>query len=145
MMDRLNIVSVNYNSLTLYSSYPSFFAGRTHCPLALVICKPQALMTKKVPKKILRIERNFFVNLRNKCFWPPTPRRAAAAADFLRPAARPPTEIDRRAAADTMTSAHSSTLHVAYWTPLLFAFHSVCWCFFYKQSHTLQSAYRPTC
>src|SRR6218665_2571398 len=35
-----------------------------------------------------------------KCFGPPTPRRAATAP--------PPTEIDRRAAADTMTSAHSS-------------------------------------
>src|SRR6218665_330610 len=32
-------------------------------------------MIKKVPKKILRIERNFFVNLRKKCFWPPTPCR----------------------------------------------------------------------
>src|SRR6218665_3154757 len=73
-------------------------------------------MTKKVPKKILRIERNFFVNLRKSCFWPPTPRRAAAAAapppppTFLdRRAPPPPTEIDRRAAADTMTSAHSSS------------------------------------
>ena len=36
------------------------------------------------------------------------PRRAVAAVDFLRPPP-PPTEIDRRAAADTMTSAHSST------------------------------------
>src|SRR6218665_3787262 len=56
-------------------------------------------MTKKVPKKILRIERNFFVNLRKKCFG--RPRRAAPPP--------PPTEIDRRAGADTMTSAHSST------------------------------------
>src|SRR6218665_3647383 len=31
-------------------------------------------MTKKVPKQILRIERNFFVNLRKTFFWPPTPR-----------------------------------------------------------------------
>src|SRR6218665_3468345 len=53
----------------------------------------KAMMTKKVPKEILRIERNLFVNLRKNCFWPP----------------RPPTEIDQRAAAaDTMTSAHSS-------------------------------------
>jgi len=45
-------------------------------------------MTKKVPKKILRIERNFFVNLRKKYFGPSTPRRAAATADFFGPAAR---------------------------------------------------------
>src|SRR6218665_4048911 len=62
-------------------------------------------MTKKVPKKILRIERNFFVNLRKKCFWPPPPRRRRF---FWTGGAPPPTEIDRRAAADTMTSAHSS-------------------------------------
>jgi len=43
-------------------------------------------MTKKVPKKILRIERNFFVNLRKKCFWPPTPRRRRRR--FFGPAAR---------------------------------------------------------
>src|SRR6218665_1802620 len=69
------------------------------------------MMTKKVPKKILRIERNFFVNLRKKCFWPPTPRRAAPRRRrrfFCTGGAPPPTEIDRRAAADTMTSAHSS-------------------------------------
>src|SRR6218665_3333179 len=64
-------------------------------------------MTKKVPKKILRIERNFFVNL-GKMFL------AAHAAPLPPPifwtggAPPPPTEIDRRAAADTMTSAHSS-------------------------------------
>src|SRR6218665_664792 len=63
-------------------------------------------MPKKVPKKILRIERNFFVNLRKKCFWPPTPRRRRQFF-WTGP---PPTEIDRRAAADTMTSAHSSNL-----------------------------------
>src|SRR6218665_1567110 len=99
-------------------------------------------MTKKVPKKILRIERHFFVNLRKKCFWPPTPRRRRRRRFFgtggppppptaidPRPppppnhppppglffwgpggATPPPTEIDRRAAADTMTSAHSSTM-----------------------------------
>src|SRR6218665_1404902 len=66
---------------------PSFFAGRTNCPLALVICKPQSFDDNKVPKKILRIERHFFVNLRKNCFWPPTPRRAAAA-DFFGPARR---------------------------------------------------------
>jgi len=55
-------------------------------------------MTKKVPKKILRIERNFFVNLRKKIFFGRPRRAAAAAAD----------RIDRRADADTMTSAHRS-------------------------------------
>src|SRR6218665_1789295 len=71
-------------------------------------------MTKKVPKKILRIERNFFVNLRKKCFL-----AAHAAAPRRRRrffwtsgAPPPPTEIDRRAAADTMTSAHSSSVKV---------------------------------
>src|SRR6218665_3870755 len=64
-------------------------------------------MTKKVPKKILRIERNFFVNFRKKCFWPPAPRRRRRRF-FWTGGAPPPTEIDRRAAADTMTSAHSS-------------------------------------
>src|SRR6218665_1138543 len=63
-------------------------------------------MTKQLPKKILRIERNFFVSLRKKCFWPPTPRRRRF---FLTGGAPPPpTEIYRRAPADTMTSAHSS-------------------------------------
>src|SRR6218665_520704 len=65
----------------------------------------KASMTKKVPKKILRIERNFFVNLRKNCFSPPTPRRRRR---FFGTGGAPPTEIDRRAAADTMTSAHSS-------------------------------------
>src|SRR6218665_3794928 len=71
-------------------------------------------MTKKVPKKILRIERHFFVNLRKNCFWPPTPRRRGR---FFGPGAAPPppTEIDRRAAADTMTSAHSSTTQKLSW------------------------------
>src|SRR6218665_94428 len=35
---------------------------------ALVICKPQGFDDKEVPKKILRIERNFFVNLRKNVF-----------------------------------------------------------------------------
>src|SRR6218665_2671232 len=68
-------------------------------------------MTKKVPKKILRRERNFFVNLRKIVFG--RPRRAAPRRRrrFFGTggAPPPPTEIDRRAAADTMTSAHSST------------------------------------
>src|SRR6218665_3253351 len=68
-------------------------------------------MTKKFPKKILRIERNFFVNLRKKCFWPPTPRRRRF---FWPGGAPPPTEIDRRAAADTMTSADSSSYRCAF-------------------------------
>src|SRR6218665_3843253 len=67
-------------------------------------------MTKNVPKKILRIERNFFVNLIKKMYLAThaAPRRARL---FFGPggAPPPPTEIDRRAAADTMTSAHSST------------------------------------
>ena len=68
----------------------------------------KALMTKRVPKKILRTEQKFFVNLRKKCFWPPTPRRRRFFWTCGAPP--PPTEIDRRAAAaDTMTSAHSST------------------------------------
>src|SRR6218665_2389409 len=62
-------------------------------------------MTKKVPKKILRIERNFFVNLIKK-IWPPTPRRRRFF--WTGGAPPPPAEIDRRAAAHTMTSAHSS-------------------------------------
>src|SRR6218665_672164 len=66
-------------------------------------------MTNKVPKKILRIERNFFVNLRKSCFWPITPRRRRRFF-WTGGAPPPPTEIDRRAAADTMTSAHSSSL-----------------------------------
>src|SRR6218665_1156200 len=61
----------------------------------------KALMTKKVPKKILRIERNFFVNLRKKCFWPPTP------PIFLTGGVPP--QIDRRATAEKITSAHSSS------------------------------------
>src|SRR6218665_2704050 len=67
-------------------------------------------MTKKVPKKILRIGRKFFVNLRKKCFWPPTPRRRRRQFFWTGGAPPPPTEIDRRAAADTKTSAHSSSL-----------------------------------
>src|SRR6218665_2930077 len=95
-------------------------------------------MTKKVPKKILRIERNFFVNLRKNILGrprgaaprrpprrrffftlpppppppPKTTRPPPPGGCFLGPggAPPPPTEIDRRAAADTMTSAHSSTL-----------------------------------
>src|SRR6218665_1850199 len=67
-------------------------------------------MTKKVPKKILRIERNFFVNLRKKYFGPSTPRRRRRRQFFWTGGATPPTEIYRRAAADTMTSAHSSIL-----------------------------------
>src|SRR6218665_1984036 len=63
-------------------------------------------MTKKVPKKILRIERNLLVNLRRNCFWLPTPRRRR---QFFWTGSAPPSENDRRAAADTMTSAHSST------------------------------------
>src|SRR6218665_2595145 len=65
-------------------------------------------MTKKVPKKILRIERHFFVNLRKKCFWPPAPPPIFCTGG----APLPPTEIDRRAAADTMTSEHSSSMYV---------------------------------
>src|SRR6218665_3723241 len=71
-------------------------------------------MTKKVPKKMLRIERHFFVNLRKKMFL------AAHAAPRRRRffwtggAPPPPTKIYRREAADTMTSAHSSisSIHV---------------------------------
>src|SRR6218665_3460877 len=44
-------------------------------------------MTKKVPRIVLRIERNFFVNLIKNVFG--RPHRAAAAADFFGPAARP--------------------------------------------------------
>src|SRR6218665_487281 len=62
-------------------------------------------MTKKVPKKILRIERNFFVNLIKNVFGRPRRRRQFF---WTGGAPLPPTEIDRRAAADTMTSAHSS-------------------------------------
>src|SRR6218665_910976 len=78
-------------------------------------------MTKKVPKKILRIERNVFVNLRKNCFWPPAPRRPPI---FLTRGAAPPPPPPHprrppppffflgggaaRAAAYTMTSAHSS-------------------------------------
>src|SRR6218665_1931094 len=67
-------------------------------------------MTKKVPKKILRIERHFFVNLRKKLFLaaPAAPRRRRRQFFWPGGAPPPPTEIDRRAAADTMTSAHSS-------------------------------------
>ena len=61
-------------------------------------------MTKTVPKKILRIERNFFVNLRKNVL----AAHAAPPPIFLERGAPPPTKIDRRAAADTMTSAHSS-------------------------------------
>src|SRR6218665_2106134 len=64
-------------------------------------------MTKKVPKKMLRIERNFLVNLRKKCFSRPRPPRRFFGTGGAPP---PLTEIDRRAAADTMTSAHSSTM-----------------------------------
>src|SRR6218665_1361402 len=69
-------------------------------------------MTKKVPKKILRIERHFFVNLRKKLFLAAhaAPRRRRRRFFWTGGAPPPPTEIDRRAAADTMTSAHSSTL-----------------------------------
>src|SRR6218665_3438077 len=68
-------------------------------------------MTNKVSKKILRIERNFFVNLR-KCFWPITRRRRRRRFFWTGGAPPPPTEIDRRAAADTMTSAHSSIAYI---------------------------------
>ena len=61
-------------------------------------------MSKKVPKKILRIERNLFVNLIKK-FWPPTPRRRrffwTAARRRRRPkltGAPPPTQWRRRTA-----------------------------------------------
>src|SRR6218665_4043184 len=65
-------------------------------------------MTKKVPKKILRIERNFFVNLRKQFFGRPRRARRRRRRFFWTGGAPPPpTEIDRRAAADTMTSAHS--------------------------------------
>src|SRR6218665_1156864 len=66
-------------------------------------------MTKKVPKKILRIERNLFVYLRKNCFWPPAPRRRRRRFFWTGGAPPPPTQNYRRAAADTMTSAHSST------------------------------------
>src|SRR6218665_2228756 len=33
----------------------------------------KAFDDKKAPKKILRIERIFFLNLRKICFWPPAP------------------------------------------------------------------------
>src|SRR6218665_3353832 len=68
-------------------------------------------MTKKVPKKILRIERHFFVNLRKKLFLAAhaAPRRRRRRFFCTGGAPPPPTEIDRRAAADTMTSAHSSS------------------------------------
>src|SRR6218665_2670496 len=69
-------------------------------------------MTKKVPKKILRIERNFFVNLRKNCFCPLTSRRRRRRFFWTGGATPPPTEIDQRAAADTMTSAHSSSLEL---------------------------------
>src|SRR6218665_1833989 len=70
-------------------------------------------MTKKVPKKILRIERHFFVNLRKKLFLAAhaAPRRRRRRFLWTGGAPPPPTEIDRRAAADTMTSAHRSTPH----------------------------------
>src|SRR6218665_2588306 len=65
-------------------------------------------MTKKVPRKILRIERNFFVILRKKIFWPPTPRRRRRRF-FLTGGAPPPaTKIDRGAAADPVASADGS-------------------------------------
>src|SRR6218665_1446315 len=69
-------------------------------------------MTKKVPKKILRIERHFFVNLRKKLFLAAhaAPRRRRRRLFWTGGAPPPPTEIDRRAPPDTMTSAHSSTL-----------------------------------
>src|SRR6218665_1257807 len=38
------------NSLTPYSIYPAFFAGRTHCPLALVICRAHSFPRKKFDK-----------------------------------------------------------------------------------------------
>src|SRR6218665_2615775 len=67
-------------------------------------------MTKKVPKKILRIERHFFVNLRKKLFLAAhaAPRRRRRRFFWTGGAPPPPTENDRRAAADTMTSAHRS-------------------------------------
>src|SRR6218665_2098587 len=71
-------------------------------------------MTTKVSKKSLRIERNFFLNLRKNCFWPPTPRRRRRRFFWTGGAPPPPTEIDRRAAADTMTSAHSSRPKTTY-------------------------------
>src|SRR6218665_3301609 len=66
-------------------------------------------MTKEVPKKILRIEGNFFMNLRKKCFGPPPPPPRRRHFFWTGGAPPPPTQIDRPAAADTMTSAHSST------------------------------------
>src|SRR6218665_70401 len=67
-------------------------------------------MTKKVLKKIFRIER-FFCESKKNVFG--RPRRAALRRRrrqyYWTGGAPPPqTEIDRRAAADTMTSAHSS-------------------------------------
>src|SRR6218665_3559419 len=63
-------------------------------------------MTKKVPKKILRRERTFFVNLIKKCFYTPTPHPPPAHRLWGPGPPPPSTEIDRRA--DTMTLAHSS-------------------------------------
>jgi len=63
-------------------------------------------ITKNGYQKILRIERNFFGNLWKKHFWPPTPRRGRFFGTGGSPP--PPTKIDRRAAADTMTPAHGS-------------------------------------
>src|SRR6218665_3471800 len=76
-------------------------------------------MTKKVPKKILRIERHFFVNLRKKTVFG-RPHRAAAA-DFFGPAARrrrrpkltgapPPTQCGRRTALFSVIALYCTSL-----------------------------------
>src|SRR6218665_729519 len=69
---------------------------------------PPNILDKSTP--VLRIERNFFENLWKKILF------AAHAAPGRRRrfiwtggASPPPTKMDRRAAADTMTSAHGST------------------------------------
>src|SRR6218665_857457 len=65
-------------------------------------------MTKNVPTKILRIEQNFFVNLRKKMFLAAhaAPRRRRRQFFWTGGAPPPPPAIDRRATAHTPTAAH---------------------------------------
>src|SRR6218665_2030302 len=94
---------------------------RCHCCCVVILL--QFSQTKKQGhQKILRIERNVFWNFRRKYFWPPkaAPRRfRRRRLSFLDWRAPPSTKIDRRTTADTMTSAHGSTMSMSSVCPIV--------------------------